>query len=433
MSPLLGDALLHAQSDERLARLAAEGRERAFATLVERHRAGLLRHARHVVGADEAEDVVQQALAQAWGSLVGGTQVVHVRGWLFQIVRHVCWKTAAERAATGRVSPELIGSAGADADSENRLAARDVVAHMAALPENQRAALVQTVLEGRSRREVARNLGLSEGAVRQLVHRARSTLRAAASAIIPLPLVQWAAGGAGTTAPTMERVGELLGGAGAAGALGMLAKAGVVAVTAGAVAAGTVATVQQVGPHARVRPAATASAGQASMGSPATMRSVSVAATSASAATGSVAERRAARRRAAGSAGSPSSGGERGSVSSGGSGRHQPAPGDPSPGSGSGSGGGGSESPDHGGSGGGESTPTHSGPGSGSGSPSSGPGGGTPPVTPLPEAEDHGGSGPDPAPVSGSGDGHGGGDDGSGHHSGSGGSGSDDDPDPPGD
>jgi hypothetical protein len=44
-------------------------------------------------------------------------------------------------------------------------------------------------LEGRSRRQLAAELGLTEGAVRQLVHRARDAVRAAMAACVPFPLV----------------------------------------------------------------------------------------------------------------------------------------------------------------------------------------------------------------------------------------------------
>src|SRR6202012_1451259 len=44
---------------------------------------------------------------------------------------------------------------------------------------------------GLPRAHVARTMGLSEGAVRQLVHRARLRLRQAATALIPFPLLKF--------------------------------------------------------------------------------------------------------------------------------------------------------------------------------------------------------------------------------------------------
>jgi RNA polymerase sigma factor (sigma-70 family) len=258
MSPFLSDALLRTQSDERLAALAAAGRGRAFEVLVERHRRSLLVFARHAVGAGRAEDVVQQALLQAWRSLQAGAEVEHVRGWLHQIVRHAAWRAA--RAAADEQLPEgLVGSVGPQDEIERRMEVSAVIASLAAMPERQRAAIVQTVLEGQSQRDVAASLGLSEGAVRQLVHRGRSFLRGTATAVVPLPLADWAARlGAGAGAPIGERIAEGVAGAGSAGVVGLLTKGGAAVVAAGAMATG-VAT-QAIHHHHRHGATAPASA-----------------------------------------------------------------------------------------------------------------------------------------------------------------------------
>ena len=55
------------------------------------------------------------------------------------------------------------------------------------LPPRQRDAFVATTLHGLRRSEVPRTMGLSERAVRGLVHRARSTLRAGLTVLFPYP------------------------------------------------------------------------------------------------------------------------------------------------------------------------------------------------------------------------------------------------------
>jgi RNA polymerase sigma factor (sigma-70 family) len=238
MSPLLSDTLLRTQSDERLAALAAAGRDRAFEVLVERHRRSLLTFARHAVGPGRAEDVVQQALLQAWRSLRAGAEVEHVRGWLHQIVRHAAWR-AARAAADERLPAGLVGSSGPQDEVERRMEVSAVVASLAAMPERQRAAIVQTVLEGQSQREVAASLGLTEGAVRQLVHRGRTFLRTAATAVVPMPFASWAAAlGKSGSGPIADRIAEGVAGAGSVGAAGLIAKGGIAFVAAGAVATG---------------------------------------------------------------------------------------------------------------------------------------------------------------------------------------------------
>src|SRR3954453_6680341 len=166
MSPRLADALLRSQSDERLrargperraraegglVALAQEGSERAFTTLVERHRKPLLAFAGRLVGTERAEDVVQQALLQAWAALQRGAKVGHTRGWLHQIVRHAAFKATARAPGEAPLPAEVAAGADPIAALEQRLEASDLLAAMQALPDRQREAIVQTALEGRSR------------------------------------------------------------------------------------------------------------------------------------------------------------------------------------------------------------------------------------------------------------------------------------------
>ena len=85
---------------------------------------------------------------------------------------------------------------------------RETLAGLAALPENQREALLRTAVGGDSRAQIAHDLGVSDGAVRALVHRARTTLRAAATAVTPAPVAIWAAGAVGAGEPTAARIAE---------------------------------------------------------------------------------------------------------------------------------------------------------------------------------------------------------------------------------
>src|SRR3984885_4142212 len=90
MSPRISIRLLATQSDQRLVALAREGHERAFETLVHRYRRPLLRYARRMrLSETRAEDVLQQALMQAWIALSRGAAVHDVRAWLFRIVHNV--------------------------------------------------------------------------------------------------------------------------------------------------------------------------------------------------------------------------------------------------------------------------------------------------------------------------------------------------------
>jgi len=190
----LSEAFLHSQTDERLCALAADGRARAFAVLVERHRDALLRTSRRVAGAERAEDAVQEALLRAYRALAEGTSVENPQAWLHKIARNAAFdQIARERGQTAPLSADLADNADIAGPTDDRPTAHDVLAQIAALPERQRTALVGIELQGRSRRDIAADLGLTEGAVRQLVHRARRAVRVAMTAFTPYPLAAWAA------------------------------------------------------------------------------------------------------------------------------------------------------------------------------------------------------------------------------------------------
>jgi RNA polymerase sigma factor (sigma-70 family) len=233
-------ALLRTQSDARLAALARDGHERAYEAIVERYRRELLRHAQRVVDEARAEDVLQHALLASWAALRRGDEVRDLRPWLHRIVHNTSLNTlrgGRDEYAELRESMQ-VGDAPED-EIERRAIVRDTLTALAALPERQREALLRVAVQGRSQEEVAEDFGLSHGAVRQLVHRARTTLRAAATAITPLPVASWLASvGARAGEPAGARIAELASDTGSAGIASALAKAGVVVVLAGGAAAG---------------------------------------------------------------------------------------------------------------------------------------------------------------------------------------------------
>jgi RNA polymerase sigma factor (sigma-70 family) len=245
------EVFLRTQSDDRLCVLAADSHPLAFAVLVERHKAALLRTAARVARPPQAEDVVQEALMRAWGALSAGTRVENIQGWLHQIVRNTALNhLARERRPAERLPDDLADPQRLGAALDERLLAHEMLALMAALPEPQRTALAETVLAGRSRQEIAADLGVSEGAVRQLVHRARSAVRLAMTAITPYPFAAWVARrGAGSG--TVDRLAGMLppSGSGRSGVLealtagsaaggGVLLKGGAVVLAVGALGGG---------------------------------------------------------------------------------------------------------------------------------------------------------------------------------------------------
>ncbi len=243
MAARLSATLLRTQTDRRLVALASQGSEPAFEALVERYRKPLQSYCRRMLlPAEAAEDVVQQAFLSTWTALRRGTDVRDARAWLYRVT-HNAAVNALTRSGYGhdQLDDALRGAGAPEEDLERRIAVRRTLAGLAELPEMQREALLRTAVEGQSHEEVARELGVTDGAVRGLVYRARVTLRAAATALTPAPVAQWAAAAGGSpSAPLAERVAEVVAGSGTAGAGALLVKGGVAVLTAGALAGGAV-------------------------------------------------------------------------------------------------------------------------------------------------------------------------------------------------
>ena len=258
-SPAL--TLLRTQSDQRLVELARAGHERAFEAIVERYRRPLLRVARRVLPESRAEDALQQALLAAWTALSRGDDVRALRPWLHRIVHHTALNALRVNGYDYDDLREALRVADAgDDELERRAVVRQTLASVAALPERQREALLRTAVAGHSQEEVARDLGLTDNALRQLVHRARANLRAAATALTPLPLVTAVAAGSQRDGGALaERIAELVA---AGGTSATLAKAGTAAVLAGTALSGP-ALVDRVGDRSSAeRPAAAPSAAE---------------------------------------------------------------------------------------------------------------------------------------------------------------------------
>ncbi len=274
MSPRISIRLLATQPDERLIALAREGHERAFEALVRRYRRPLLRYCQRLHLSDaRAEDVVQQSLTKAWLALARGVEVHEPRAWLYRIVHNAAVNTirAAREVPTAHAGALREDATAGESELERTLDVRDALGHVAALPRMQRDAILLTTIDGQSHDEVASALGVSQGAVRGLLYRARTTLRGATAALTPAPLIAWAARGAETAAPSAERLAELSAGAGAGavGITGALVKGAAVAISVGALATGVAVVKLRHSESARGRsPLAAAKLASASVPTP---------------------------------------------------------------------------------------------------------------------------------------------------------------------
>jgi RNA polymerase sigma factor (sigma-70 family) len=264
----LGPAL-RAQPDRRLVKLVREGYETAFEEIVRRYRKPLDRFAAAIVGG-HSEDVTQDAFSKALLALRGTTMEIELRPWLYRIVRNTALNDLRDGPPIAEELGETIpGGQSAAVEAERREEIGELIERLRTLPEPQRAAIVMRELEGLSHEEIAAALGVSGGAARQAIYRARLALRDGFGLLIPLPLLRVlfdhgteaasVAGASGVTAAGAASVagggaGATVGGFGAAGAL----KVGLAtALLAGSVGAG-VAMQHDRGGRGSLEPAAAA-------------------------------------------------------------------------------------------------------------------------------------------------------------------------------
>jgi RNA polymerase sigma factor (sigma-70 family) len=226
-------ALLERQPDDRLVELVGEGDERAFDAIVQRYRHPLLRYCQRMVSPSRAEDAVQQTFINAYRSLTRGADApVALRPWLYRIAHNAALNIVRDHHVDLDELPDTVGSSARTEDVvEGRDAVKRLVVALKALPDNQREVIVRRELGGDSNERIAADLGMTSGAVRQLVYRARSGVRAAAAAIVPGPVWRWLPWGGAP--PGGE---DMIAGAAAGGVAAVVTKA-----VAGLVVAGTVA------------------------------------------------------------------------------------------------------------------------------------------------------------------------------------------------
>lgn len=210
---------LATQPDRRLIALVAGGKPGAFEEIVRRYRAPLLRYARALLGDARAEDAVQQAFLNAYRFLRCGDSEPDLRPWLYRLTRNAAIDVVREQARHDRQLD--VGRAVGETPHQElvrREQVRELLSGLAALPARQRDAIVLRELEGRGHAEIATRLGLSDGSVRQLIFRARASLRNAAALLVPPGVLERLAFGG--TGESPGRVAGLLAAGGGAAAVG---------------------------------------------------------------------------------------------------------------------------------------------------------------------------------------------------------------------
>jgi RNA polymerase sigma-70 factor (ECF subfamily) len=147
----------------------------AFGTLVQRYQHVLVAAARHLTRhADDAEDLAQDALVDAYRNLRTLKDRSKFRGWLFGILRHKCL-TYLQRRKPEALSLDDCGDLPALPPGD---AGADLAEMLDALPLPYREILAARYVQELSYEEIAEALGTSVNVVRVRCCRAKERLRA---------------------------------------------------------------------------------------------------------------------------------------------------------------------------------------------------------------------------------------------------------------
>jgi len=170
------------------------GDDGAFRELFEKHGRAIVNFAYNFVGnRSRAEELAQDVFLQVYRAGARYEPQAKFTTWLYRIATNACLNEVRkperryhvrpleneseddrERAEIGFADPDALQGDVALAGRQLEARIREV---LGTLPENQRAALVLSRIDGLSYREVAETLECSESAVKSLVFRATAAMR----------------------------------------------------------------------------------------------------------------------------------------------------------------------------------------------------------------------------------------------------------------
>lgn len=161
-----------------------QGNQHAFKKLVEKYTDALFRTATGFVhNRQDAEEIVQESFLRAYQSLAAFNGKSAFSTWLYRItVNHsINYIRANKRKRFWSSLSQTFVSRSSDATPDARMEQQEqrilIREAMETLPQKQRIAFVLSKYEELSQKQIAEVLNITEGAVEQLIQRAKINLR----------------------------------------------------------------------------------------------------------------------------------------------------------------------------------------------------------------------------------------------------------------
>lgn len=180
-------------SDEDLLMQSGKGDMSAFELLVRRHQEPLINYIHRLINDyHRAEDLAQETFLRIFQNASRYQPTASFKSWMYTIATNLSRNEVRNRTRRHTYSLEDLVEEGTDIHEtsimEDTRYLPDVLAEknerkqlvrkaLAQLPENQRLALTLVTYQDLRYEEVAEILGISEGAVKALIHRARQRMK----------------------------------------------------------------------------------------------------------------------------------------------------------------------------------------------------------------------------------------------------------------
>ncbi len=171
-------------TDDELIRSILDGNQRNFRLIVEKYSPRVFRTVLGFVHQrEEAEEITQDCFLKAYNSLPGFSGKSAFSTWLYRITvntaLNVVRKKRREQLMGDLSAFFQFSSAEKNAGQKLEEAEEDGIVEQALdkLPEKQRVAFILSKFEGFSQKEIAEIMSTSEGAVEQLILRAKAHLK----------------------------------------------------------------------------------------------------------------------------------------------------------------------------------------------------------------------------------------------------------------
>ena len=153
------------------------GEKEAFRFLVESYQKQAAAHAVAILGnREDALDATQEAFIDAFGALKNFDRTRKFYPWFYVLLRHRCFKIAAQRKPFGSIEEtEILAAPQSNLSREESLALRTA---LLALPAEDRELITLKYLDGLSYEELSERLEIPKGTVMSRLFYARKQLQA---------------------------------------------------------------------------------------------------------------------------------------------------------------------------------------------------------------------------------------------------------------